>query len=121
MSKRFADYKARDASLRLLRALADLRKEIMRQVAAVSKTPEAIRGLRNLPILDKLVGSVDADRLEAFAKRFSIPGDLSCVNLTIGFFLIGIEISCIDFALVLIVEVAEVLELILCRLQHLAI
>ena len=47
-----------------LRGLAGAQKEIIGQLAAAANTPETIRGLRNLLLLAKLLGSIDSDRLE---------------------------------------------------------
>jgi uncharacterized protein YjgD (DUF1641 family) len=52
----------------LLKGLAGAQKQIMGQLASTAKTPEMIRGLRNLLMLAKSLGNVDPGRFEAIAK-----------------------------------------------------
>ncbi|HYZ74765.1 MAG TPA: hypothetical protein VE641_16920 [Chthoniobacterales bacterium] len=51
-----------------LKGLAGAQKQIMGQLANTAKTPEMVRGLRNLLILAKSLGNIDPNRFEAIAK-----------------------------------------------------
>jgi uncharacterized protein YjgD (DUF1641 family) len=54
--------------LELLRGLLDGGNKILEIVVEATKTPEAIRGIRNLLILTKIVGAIDPELLEKFAE-----------------------------------------------------
>jgi uncharacterized protein YjgD (DUF1641 family) len=53
--------------LELLRGVLDGGNKILEIVVEASKSPEAIRGIRNLLIMTKVVGSIDPEVLKKFA------------------------------------------------------
>jgi len=53
--------------LELLRGVLDGGNTILEIVVEATKTPEAIRGIRNLLILTKIVGAIDPEILRKFA------------------------------------------------------
>ena len=53
--------------LELLRGVLDGGNKILEIVVEASKSPEAIRGIRNLLIMTKVVGSIDPELLKKFA------------------------------------------------------
>src|ERR1700676_4641965 len=54
--------------LELLRGVLGGGNKILEIVVDASKTPEAIRGIRNLVIMTKIMGSMDPELLKKFAK-----------------------------------------------------
>jgi uncharacterized protein YjgD (DUF1641 family) len=54
--------------LELLRGILGGGDKILEIVVEATKTPEAIRGLRNLLIMTKVLGSIDPELLEKFAQ-----------------------------------------------------
>src|SRR5258708_1203063 len=54
--------------LELLRGVLDGGNTILEIVVEATKTPEAIRGIRNLLILTKIVGAIDPELLKKFAE-----------------------------------------------------
>jgi uncharacterized protein YjgD (DUF1641 family) len=54
--------------LELLRGVLGGGNKILEIVVDASKTPEAIRGIRNLVIMTKIVGSIDPELLKKFAE-----------------------------------------------------
>jgi uncharacterized protein YjgD (DUF1641 family) len=60
--------------LELLRGLLGGGDKILESVVDATKTPEAIRGIRNLLVIGKVFGSIDPALLEKFAG--AIPGAL---------------------------------------------
>jgi len=54
--------------LELLRGVVGGRDKILEIVVEATKTPEAIRGIRNLLIMAKTLGSIDPELLEKFAQ-----------------------------------------------------
>jgi uncharacterized protein YjgD (DUF1641 family) len=54
--------------LELLRGVLGGGNKILQIVVDASKTPEAIRGIRNLVIMTKILGSMDPDLLKTFAQ-----------------------------------------------------
>jgi uncharacterized protein YjgD (DUF1641 family) len=54
--------------LELLRGVLDGGNTILEIVVEATKTPEAIRGIRNLLILTKIVGAIDPEILRRFAE-----------------------------------------------------
>jgi uncharacterized protein YjgD (DUF1641 family) len=57
--------------LELLRGMLGGGNKILEIVVDVSKTPEAIRGIRNLVIMTKIVGAMDPELLKKFAEAIS--------------------------------------------------
>src|SRR5712664_1791006 len=53
--------------LELLRGVLDGGNKILEIVVEATKTPEAIRGIRNLLIMTKIIGAIDPELLEKFA------------------------------------------------------
>jgi len=53
--------------LELLRGVLDGGNKILEIVVEATKSPEAIRGIRNLLIMTKVVGSIDTEVLKKFA------------------------------------------------------
>src|SRR6266849_6750814 len=53
--------------LELLRGMLDGGNKVLEIVVEATKTPEAIRGIRNLLIVTKIVGSIDPEVLKKFA------------------------------------------------------
>jgi uncharacterized protein YjgD (DUF1641 family) len=60
--------------LELLRGVMGSGDKILEILVEASKTPEAIRGFRNLLIVTKVVGPIDPGTLEKFAQ--AVPGAL---------------------------------------------
>jgi len=54
--------------LELLRGMLDGGNKVLEIVVEASKTPEAIRGIRNLLIVTKIVGAIDPESLRKFAE-----------------------------------------------------
>jgi uncharacterized protein YjgD (DUF1641 family) len=54
--------------LELLRGVLDGGGTILEIAVEATKTPEAIRGLRNLVIMTKMLGAIDPDLLKKFAE-----------------------------------------------------
>jgi uncharacterized protein YjgD (DUF1641 family) len=54
--------------LELLRGVLDGGNKVLEIVVEASKTPEAIRGIRNLLIVTKIVGAIDPESLRKFAE-----------------------------------------------------
>jgi uncharacterized protein YjgD (DUF1641 family) len=54
--------------LELLRGALDGGNKVLEIVVEASKTPEAIRGIRNLLIVTKIVGAIDPESLRKFAE-----------------------------------------------------
>src|SRR5713226_8174088 len=54
--------------LELLRGVLDGGNKILEIVVEATKTPEAIRGIRNLVIMTKIFGSIDPELLKKFAE-----------------------------------------------------
>jgi uncharacterized protein YjgD (DUF1641 family) len=54
--------------LELLRGVLDGGDKILEIVVESTSTPEAVRGIRNLLILSKILGSIEPELLEKFAK-----------------------------------------------------
>jgi uncharacterized protein YjgD (DUF1641 family) len=54
--------------LELLRGVLGGGNKILEIVVDASKTPEAIRGIRNLVIMTKILGSIDPELLKKFAE-----------------------------------------------------
>jgi uncharacterized protein YjgD (DUF1641 family) len=54
--------------LELLRGMLDGGNKVLEIVVEATKTPEAIRGIRNLLILTKIVGAIDPELLKKFAE-----------------------------------------------------
>jgi uncharacterized protein YjgD (DUF1641 family) len=54
--------------LELLRGVLGGGNKILEIVVDASKTPEAIRGIRNLVIMTKIIGSMDPELLKKFAE-----------------------------------------------------
>ncbi len=52
--------------------------KVIEIIAEAAKTPEAIRGIRNLLILAKIFGSMEPDLLEGFAR--SLPEAIACTK-----------------------------------------
>jgi uncharacterized protein YjgD (DUF1641 family) len=63
--------------LELLRGVMGGGDKILEIIVEASKTPEAIRGIRNLLIVTKVVGSIDPEVLEKFAE--AVPDALVAV------------------------------------------
>jgi uncharacterized protein YjgD (DUF1641 family) len=62
--------------LELLRGVLDGGDKILEIAVEATKTPEAIRGIRNLLILTKIVGAIDPELLKKFAQ--AAPDALAC-------------------------------------------
>jgi len=58
--------------LELLRGLIGGRDKILEIAVEASKTPEAVRGIRNLLIMAKTLGSIDPELLEKFARAVPV-------------------------------------------------
>jgi uncharacterized protein YjgD (DUF1641 family) len=56
--------------LEMLRGILGGSDKILELAVAATRTPEAIRGIRNLLIMAKMIGSVDPELLEKFARAF---------------------------------------------------
>ena len=54
--------------LELLRGALDGGNKVLEIVVEASKTPEAIRGIRNLLIVTKILGAIDPESLRKFAE-----------------------------------------------------
>jgi uncharacterized protein YjgD (DUF1641 family) len=54
--------------LELLRGVLDGGNKVLEIVVEASKTPEAIRGIRNLLIVTKILGAIDPESLRKFAE-----------------------------------------------------
>src|SRR5882762_9327268 len=54
--------------LELLRGVLDGGNKVLEIAVEASKTPEAIRGIRNLLIVTKIVGAIDPELLKKFAE-----------------------------------------------------
>jgi uncharacterized protein YjgD (DUF1641 family) len=54
--------------LELLRGMLDGGNKVLEIVVEASKTPEAIRGIRNLLIVTKILGAIDPESLRKFAE-----------------------------------------------------
>ena len=54
--------------LELLRGVLGSGSKVLEIIVEATKTPEAIRGIRNLLIVTKVVGSIDPEVLEKFAE-----------------------------------------------------
>jgi len=54
--------------LELLRGMLGGSDKVLEIVVEATKTPESIRGLRNLLVLAKILGSIDPELLEKFAQ-----------------------------------------------------
>jgi uncharacterized protein YjgD (DUF1641 family) len=54
--------------LELLRGMLDGGNKVLEIVVEASKTPEAIRGIRNLLIVTKIAGAIDPESLRKFAE-----------------------------------------------------
>ena len=54
--------------LELLRGMLDGGNKVLEIIVEATKTPEAIRGIRNLLILTKIVGAIDPELLKKFAE-----------------------------------------------------
>jgi uncharacterized protein YjgD (DUF1641 family) len=54
--------------LELLRGVLGGSDKILEIVVEAAKTPEAIRGIRNLLVMAKILGSIDPELLEKFAR-----------------------------------------------------
>lgn len=54
--------------LDLMRGALGSRDKVVEIIAEASKSPEAIRGLRNLVVLAKILGTVEPEIIEAFAR-----------------------------------------------------
>jgi len=54
--------------LELLRGVLGGSDKILEIVVAATKTPEAVRGIRNLLIMTKILGSIEPELLEKFAQ-----------------------------------------------------
>src|SRR5712672_2124257 len=54
--------------LELLRGVLDGGNKILEIVVEATKTPEAIRGIRNLVIMTKIFGSIDPELLKKLAE-----------------------------------------------------
>jgi len=61
--------------LELLRGMLDGGNKVLEIVVEATKTPEAIRGIRNLLILTKVIGAIDPEILKKFAE--SVPDTLA--------------------------------------------
>src|SRR5216683_390071 len=59
---------ARPIPLELLRGVLDGGNKILEIVVEATKTPEAIRGIRNLVIMTKIFGSIDPELLKKLAE-----------------------------------------------------
>jgi uncharacterized protein YjgD (DUF1641 family) len=62
--------------LELLRGVLDGGDKILEIAVEATKTPEAIRGIRNLLILTKIVGAIDPELLKKLAE--AVPDTLAC-------------------------------------------
>jgi uncharacterized protein YjgD (DUF1641 family) len=54
--------------LELVRGMLDGGNKILEIVVEATKTPEAVRGIRNLLIMTKIVGAIDPELLRKFAE-----------------------------------------------------
>jgi uncharacterized protein YjgD (DUF1641 family) len=54
--------------LELLRGALGGRDKVLEIIVEATKTPEAIRGIRNLMVMAKIFGSIDPELLEKFAQ-----------------------------------------------------
>src|ERR1700688_4009535 len=61
--------------LELVRGVLGGGSKILEIVVDASKTPEAIRGIRNLVIMTKILGSMDPEVLKKFTE--AVPDDLA--------------------------------------------
>jgi uncharacterized protein YjgD (DUF1641 family) len=61
--------------LELLRGMLDGGSKVLEIVVEATKTPEAIRGIRNLLIMTKIIGAIDPEILKKFAE--SVPDALA--------------------------------------------
>ena len=61
--------------LELLRGMLDGGNKVLEIVVEATKTPEAIRGIRNLLIMTKVIGAIDPEILKRFAE--SVPDTLA--------------------------------------------
>ncbi len=61
--------------LELLRGMLDGGNKVLEIVVEATKTPEAIRGIRNLLIMTKIIGAIDPEILKKFAE--SVPDTLT--------------------------------------------
>ncbi len=61
--------------LELLRGMLDGGNKVLEIVVEATKTPEAIRGIRNLLIMTKVIGAIDPEILKKFAE--SVPDTLA--------------------------------------------
>jgi uncharacterized protein YjgD (DUF1641 family) len=61
--------------LELLRGMLDGGNKVLEIVVEATKTPEAIRGIRNLLIMTKVIGAIDPEILKKFAE--SVPDALA--------------------------------------------
>jgi uncharacterized protein YjgD (DUF1641 family) len=64
-------------ALELLRGVLGGGDKILEIVVEATKTPEAVRGIRNLVIMTKILGSIEPEMLEKFAQ--TVPGALAGV------------------------------------------
>jgi len=64
--------------LELLRGMLDGGSKVLEIVVEATKTPEAIRGIRNLLILTKILGAIEPELLEKFAQ--AVPDALEGVT-----------------------------------------
>jgi len=61
--------------LELLRGVLDGGDKILEIAVEAAKTPEAIRGIRNLLIMTKIIGAIDPELLKKFAE--AVPDELA--------------------------------------------
>jgi uncharacterized protein YjgD (DUF1641 family) len=61
--------------LELLRGMLDGGNKVLEIVVEATKTPETIRGIRNLLIMTKVIGAIDPEILKKFAE--SVPDTLA--------------------------------------------